>query len=76
MSLIGPKPEELVRKDHPCRKLLSIIDFCEFCKPLENLYSKDFRRPGISKVAATTAKVSDDKGLKQILYIFARKLVQ
>lgn len=46
MSLIEPKPEELVRQDHPYRKLLSIIDFGEFCRPLENLYSKDIGRPG------------------------------
>lgn len=46
MSLIEPRPEELVRKDHPYRKLLSIINFKEFCKPLESLYRKDFGRPG------------------------------
>jgi IS5 family transposase len=46
MSLIEPNPSELVRKDHPYRKLLSIINFKEFCKPLESLYRKDFGRPG------------------------------
>jgi hypothetical protein len=40
MSLIEPKLEELVRKDHPYRKLLSIIDFCEFCEPLRNYIAR------------------------------------
>ena len=46
MSLLEPRPEELVRKDHPYRKLLSIINFKEFCKPLKALYREDFGRPG------------------------------
>jgi len=46
MSFLEPSPSDLVRKDHPYRKLLSIIDFKEFCKPLESLYRKDFGRPG------------------------------
>jgi hypothetical protein len=46
LKLLEPRPEELIRKDHPYRKLLSIINFKEFCKPLESLYRKDFGRPG------------------------------
>ena len=46
MSLLEPRPEELVRKDHPYRILLSIINFKEFCKPLKALYREDFGRPG------------------------------
>ena len=45
MSFIEAQVEELVRKDHPYRKLLGIINFSEFCKPLHALY-KDFGRPG------------------------------
>lgn len=46
MKLFQSSPEDLVRKDHPYRKLLSIIDFSELTKPLESLYRKDFGRPG------------------------------
>jgi IS5 family transposase len=46
MSLLEPRPEELVRKDHPYRKLLSIINFKELCKPLKSIYREDFGRPG------------------------------
>ena len=46
MSFLEPRPEELVRKDHPYRKLLSLINFKEFCKPLKELYREDFGRPG------------------------------
>lgn len=38
--------EDLVRKDHPYRKLLSIIDFKEFCKPLSSLMNEDRGCPG------------------------------
>lgn len=46
MNLFQSTPEDLVRKDHPYRKLLSIINFSELTKPLESLYRKDFGRPG------------------------------
>jgi len=46
MSLLEPRPEELVRKDHPYRKLLSIINFTELCKPLRHLFKENFGRPG------------------------------
>lgn len=46
MSFLEPRPEELVRKDHPYRKLLSIINFSELCKPLKKLFREDFGRPG------------------------------
>lgn len=46
MKLFQSSPEDLVRKDHPYRKLLSIIDFSELTKSLESLYRKDFGRPG------------------------------
>ena len=32
--------EDLVRKDHPYRKLLSIIDFKEIYKPLQGILNK------------------------------------
>jgi IS5 family transposase len=46
MSFLEPSPSDLVRKDHPYRKLLTIINFSEFCKPLRALYREDFGRPG------------------------------
>lgn len=45
MSFLEPQMAELVHPNHPYRKLLSIIDFSKFCKPLHSLY-KDFGRPG------------------------------
>jgi IS5 family transposase len=33
--------EQLVRKDHPYRKILSIVDFNSLCKPLHDCYSND-----------------------------------
>jgi transposase, IS5 family len=36
----------LVRKDHPYRKLLSIINFTELGKPLRHLFKENFGRPG------------------------------
>jgi len=38
--------EELVRKDHPYRKLLSIIDFSKFCRPLKSLLNDGQGCPG------------------------------
>ena len=38
--------EDLVRKDHPYRKLLSIIDFSKLCKPLQSLLVEDRGCPG------------------------------
>lgn len=38
--------EELVRLDHPYRKLLSIIDFSKFCKPLKSLLNEGKGCPG------------------------------
>ena len=46
MHFFEPKPDELVRKDHPYRKLLEIIDFGELCQPLHKLFREDFGRPG------------------------------
>jgi IS5 family transposase len=46
MNFLEPRPEELVRKDHPYRKLLEIIDFKELCNPLRKLFREDFGRPG------------------------------
>lgn len=45
MTFFEPSMEELVRLNHPYRKLVEIIDFTTFCKPLRSLY-KDFGRPG------------------------------
>ena len=38
--------EELVRPDHPYRKLLSIVDFKMLCKPLRSLFCEDRGRKG------------------------------
>ena len=46
VNFMEPKPEELVRKDHPYRKLLELINFKEFCKPLRNLYNENIGRAG------------------------------
>ena len=46
MNLMEPRPEELVTKNHPYRKLLELINFQEFCKPLRGLYKEDVGRPG------------------------------
>lgn len=46
MKLFLSHPQDLVKKDHPYRKLLSIINFSELTKPLESLYNKEVGRPG------------------------------
>ena len=38
MSMIIPNLEELVSENHPYRKLLTLINFEELCRPLEKLY--------------------------------------
>src|SRR5258708_3622382 len=38
--------EDLVRPDHPYRKLLKAINFKELCLPLKALYSEDRGRKG------------------------------
>ena len=38
--------EELVRKDHPYRKLLAAIDFKKLCKPLQSLFHETLGRKG------------------------------
>lgn len=38
--------EELVRKDHPYRKLLEAINFKKFCKPLQSLFHETLGRKG------------------------------
>lgn len=44
--MFEPAVEDLVRKDHPYKKLLSIINFSEFCKSLKSLYNEQKGRPG------------------------------
>jgi IS5 family transposase len=46
MSFFEPAPDDLVRKDHPYRTLLAIIDFKQLCQPLRKLFREDFGRPG------------------------------
>ena len=46
MNMLEPSPAELVREDHPYKRLMGIIDFGKFCKPLNRLYREDFGRPG------------------------------
>ena len=46
MNLMEMRPEELVGKNHPYRKLLELINFKEFCKPLRGLYKENIGRPG------------------------------
>lgn len=38
--------EDLVRPDHPYRKLLSLVDFKRLCKPLRELFCEDRGRKG------------------------------
>ncbi len=38
--------DELVRQDHPYRKLLKAIDFKKLCLPLRNLFVEDRGRRG------------------------------
>jgi len=49
--------EELVRTDHPYRKLLSIIDFSKFCKPLKSLLSEGKGCPGYNIESGFTCLV-------------------
>ncbi len=46
VDMFEPAVKDLVRKDHPYKKLLSIINFSEFCKPLKSLYNEQKGRPG------------------------------
>jgi len=39
-SVLGATPEDLVRKDHPYRRLLKLVAFEELCSPLRGRYSK------------------------------------
>lgn len=39
-AVLGPTPEDLVRKDHPYRRLLALVAFEELCAPLMAKYSK------------------------------------
>jgi transposase, IS5 family len=46
LSIFEPRLEDLVKPGHPYRKLLEIIDFSKFCRPLRKLFREDFGRPG------------------------------
>lgn len=46
MNLFSSQSQDLVKKDHRYRKLLSIINFSELTKALESLYNKEVGRPG------------------------------
>jgi len=37
--MLEPSPDELVRRDHPYRKLLEIVDFKQLCSPLKDIRS-------------------------------------
>lgn len=39
-AVLGPTPEDLVRKDHPYRRLLALVPFEELCSPLRAKYSR------------------------------------
>jgi transposase, IS5 family len=39
-AVLGPTPEDLVRRDHPYRRLLVLVEFEELCAPLGARYSK------------------------------------
>jgi len=39
-SILGPTPSDLVRADHPYRRLLGMVPFEELCAPLDAKYSK------------------------------------
>jgi IS5 family transposase len=45
-SMFETHVEDLVRADHPYRKLLSIIDFKKMCKPLQGLLNEKKGCPG------------------------------
>ena len=49
--------EDLVPKNHPYRKLLSIINFSKFCKPLKDLLVEDRGCPGYNIESGFTALV-------------------
>ena len=49
--------EDLVKKDHPYRKLLSIINFSKFCKPLKSLLVEGRGCPGYNIESGFTALV-------------------
>ena len=49
--------EDLVRKDHPYRKLLTIINFSKFCKPLKSLLVEGRGCPGYNIESGFTALV-------------------
>ena len=49
--------EDLVKKDHPYRKLLSIINFSNFCKPLKLLLVERRGCPGYNIESGFTALV-------------------
>jgi IS5 family transposase len=38
--ILGPTPSDLVRADHPYRRLLGVVPFEELCAPLDSKYSK------------------------------------
>ncbi|MCK4790975.1 MAG: hypothetical protein KAV87_44990 [Desulfobacteraceae bacterium] len=40
MSMIVPLVEELVRADHPYRRMVKMIGFTELTRPLRKLYSE------------------------------------
>ncbi len=45
-SLLEPSVDELVRKNHPYRKLLSIVDFGSLTRGLQSLLCRKHGRPG------------------------------
>ena len=46
LSMFETHIGELVRADHPYRKLLSIVDFKKLCKPLRELFCENRGRKG------------------------------
>lgn len=65
--------EDLVRPDHPYRKLLHIVDFKRLCKPLRTLFSENRGRKGYHIESGFAALVlqwmedlSDRKGTRKI----------
>jgi IS5 family transposase len=46
LSFGEPRVEELVRQDHPYRKLLALVDFASLTRGLQSLLNRKYGRPG------------------------------
>lgn len=56
-SFLEPSIDELVRKDHPYRKLLSIVDFDGLTRGLQSLLCRKYGRPGYNLTSGFKALI-------------------